>query len=95
MGYISLGVWRDLTDGHLYHEGERFPFDGRAVTEKRISELESGLNRAGMRLIRADGAETGLPEGSAVKAPETASEARKTAPAAKAARKTARKTTRK
>lgn len=53
MGYRSLTTWRDLTDGHLYHEGEHFPFDGREVAEDRLAALETGQNRAGLRLIKA------------------------------------------
>ena len=51
--YVSTQVWRDLTDGHLYTEGEKFPFDGREIAPERLAELESGRNRAGLRLIRA------------------------------------------
>lgn len=54
MKYISLAVWRDLEDGHLYREGEPFPFDGRDVEEERLDELENGRNRAGLRLIAAE-----------------------------------------
>jgi len=58
MGYISIATWRDLTNGHLYHEGEKFPFDGGRVTKDRLEELESGRNQAGLKLIRADDAKT-------------------------------------
>ena len=51
--YVSTQVWQDLTDMHLYHEGESFPFDGRDVGEERLNALETGRNRAGLRLIRA------------------------------------------
>lgn len=60
MKYISLSTWRDLKDGHLYHEGDEFPFDGREVSPERIAELETGVNRAGLKLIRAD--EASIPE---------------------------------
>ena len=53
MKYISTVTWRDNTDGHLYREGEHFPFDGREITGDRLESLESGRNRAGLRLIRA------------------------------------------
>lgn len=52
MKYISARTWRDLTDKHLYHEGDFFPFDGRDVPEERLKELESGHNRAGLQMIR-------------------------------------------
>ena len=79
MGYISLATWRDLTDGHLYHEGEPFPFDGREIPGDRIEALESGRNRAGFRLIRADKASDGQPEGKKPEAPKKATGGRKTA----------------
>lgn len=50
--YISVRVWRDLTDKHLYHEGDFFPFDGREVPEERLKELEFGHNRAGLKMIQ-------------------------------------------
>lgn len=51
--YVSITTWRDLTDGHVYREGDPFPFDGRQVPEERLAELESGRNQAGLRLIQA------------------------------------------
>lgn len=54
MGYVSTRAWRDLSDHHLYHEGEPFPFDGRVVDTARLAELENGTNKAGLQLIRAD-----------------------------------------
>lgn len=48
---ISLTRWRDLEDGHLYDEGEPYPFDGREIPEVRIKELSSSLNKAGFPLI--------------------------------------------
>ena len=51
--YFSLREWRDNSDGHLYREGEPFPFDGREIPKERLDSLESGHNRAGLRLIRA------------------------------------------
>jgi hypothetical protein len=82
--FISLATWRDLTDGHLYHEGDQFPFDGRAVPEDRIEALENGRNRAGLRLIRADKASDEQPEGKKPEAPKKATGGRKTASAGKA-----------
>lgn len=89
MGYISLATWRDLTDGHLYHEGEPFPFDGREVPADRTDALENGRNRAGLRLIRRaepENVETAVPE---EKAPEKATTARKTASVKEPERKAA------
>lgn len=79
MKFISLTKWRDLTDRHLYSEGDAFPHDGRAISPERISELETGRNRAGLALIRAvedasDKQATGNAE-----APEKPKTARKTA----------------
>lgn len=91
MGYISLATWRDLTDGHLYHEGEPFPFDGREVPADRTDALESGRNRAGLRLIRRaepENVETAVHE---EKAPKKATTARKTASAKEPERKAAAK----
>ena len=51
--FISTGVWRDLTDGHLYREGEPFPFDGREIRKERLDRLAGSGNRAGYPLIRA------------------------------------------
>ena len=50
--YISARTWRDLTDKHLYYEGDPFPFDGREVPEERLRELEFGHNRAGLKMIQ-------------------------------------------
>ena len=41
MEFISVATWRDLTDGHLYHEGDRFPFDGREVPADRTEAFEA------------------------------------------------------
>jgi len=77
--YTSIREWRDNTDGHLYREGEPFPFDGRQIPEERLNELESGHNRAGLVLIRAEGVQDEPKEAPKEEAPETASEGRKTA----------------
>lgn len=50
--YISTDLWRDLTDKHLYHAGDPFPFDGREIPEDRINSLLSEHNLAGYALIR-------------------------------------------
>lgn len=78
--FISVRMWRDLTDKHLYHEGDPFPFDGREVPEARLKELEFGRNQAGLKMIQGIITED---------APKTAQEA-KTEPVKKApARRTA------
>lgn len=51
--YISARTWRDLTDKHLYREGDPFPFDGREVPAARLKELETGSNRAGLQMIQS------------------------------------------
>ena len=81
MAYISIRTWRDLTDKHLYREGEPFPFDGREVPEARLTELETGRNRAGLAMIQRKPEEEKKPE------PE------KTEPAKKPVRKTATRRT--
>jgi len=92
--YVSAQVWQDLTDGHLYREGDVFPFDGREISAERLAALESGRNRAGLRLIRADGAKDEQAEAPKKEAPKKASESRKTAAKKPAEKKPAtRKTT--
>ena len=85
--FISTHTWRDNTDGHLYHEGEQFPFDGREIAVDRLESLESGRNRAGLRLIRAVEDQDDPAEAPKEKAPEKAKETRKTAPAKAAPKK--------
>jgi len=84
MGYISLTVWRDLTDRHLYAEGDPFPHDGRAIPPARLKALETGENQAGLALIqRIEQPDEQIP----VRGPETPEKpktARKTARAKKA-----------
>ena len=77
--YTSIREWRDNTDGHLYREGEPFPFDGREIAADRLESLESGRNRAGLRLIRAGEAPDELTEAQKEEAPKQAVKARKTA----------------
>ena len=50
--FICTRTWRDLTDKHLYHAGDPFPCDGREVPAERLQELESGSNRAGLKMIQ-------------------------------------------
>lgn len=85
--YFSTAEWRDNTDGHLYHEGEPFPFDGREIPKERLEALESGRNRAGLRLIRAVEVQDEPEEAPKKEAPEGAKKPRKTA-TAKRAKKT-------
>ena len=77
--YVSTQVWQDLTDMHLYHEGESFPFDGRDVGEERLNALETGRNRAGLVLIRAIEVQDEPVEVRKEDAPKKAAEGRKTA----------------
>lgn len=49
--YESIATWRDLTDKHLYHPGDKFPFDGREIPEERLEQLVSGHNMAVMPVI--------------------------------------------
>lgn len=78
MKYISCGTWRDLTDHHLYHEGDLFPFDGREIQKDRLDSLLNGTNRAGLVLIRAeeDEVKAAKPAPEPEKAPEKAPEAK-------------------
>ena len=89
MKFISTGTWRDLTDGHLYHEGEPFPFDGREIAPERIAELGNAHNRAGFALIRAEEAPDEVTEAPKAEAPEKAPDGRKTA--AKTKKRTTKK----
>ena len=89
--YISNGTWRDLTDGHLYHEGDIFPFDGREIKKERLDELGSAHNRAGFALIRACEVQDEPKAARKEKAPEKAAEAPETKPKAKARKTTVKK----
>ena len=77
--YFSLMEWRDNSDGHLYREGEPFPFDGREIDADRLESLTSGRNRAGLRLIRAVEVPDEPAEAPKEEAPKKAPEGRKTA----------------
>lgn len=79
MKYISLAVWRDLTDRHLYAVGDPFPYDGREISPARLSRLESGQNEAGFALIRAVEEPDDKPVDRKTEAPERAKTGRKTA----------------
>lgn len=75
--------FRDLTDKHLYNEGDPFPWDGRAIDDQRLAALRSNQNTAGRPLIESVGdpvtpvAEA--PESPAKPAARTARKSRKTA----------------
>ena len=77
--FVSTAEWRDNTDGHLYLEGDSFPFDGREISAERLNELESGHNRAGLVLIRAIDVQGEPEEVRKEEAPKKAAEGRKTA----------------
>lgn len=83
MKYISAYTWRDNTDGHLYREGEPFPFDGREISAERLEALESGRNRAGLRLIRAEKTQDEPAEARKEEAPKKAENRPKAATAKK------------
>lgn len=53
MMYTCIREWRDLTDRHLYKEGDAFPYDGREISPKRIAELSGTQNKAGFAVIKA------------------------------------------
>lgn len=89
--FVSTAEWRDNTDGHLYLEGDSFPFDGREISAERLNELESGHNRAGLVLIRAIDVQGEPEEVRKEEAPKKAAEGRKTAPAKTARKKTTKK----
>lgn len=87
MKYISTVTWRDNTDGHLYREGEPFPFDGREIPKDRLEALENGRNRAGLRLIRACEIQDEPEEAPKAEAPKKAAAGRKTASAKRTTKK--------
>lgn len=49
--YIVKEKFRDLTDNHIYEKYDKFPFDDRKVSEKRIKELTSKKNKLKKTLI--------------------------------------------
>ena len=91
--YVSTGVWRDLTDRHLYHEGDTFPFDGREIPKERLERLAGSGNRAGYPLIRACDEQAVKTETRKEEAPKKAAEGRKTALRKAPAKKPATKET--
>ena len=95
MKYISATQWRDLTDRHLYAEGDEFPFDGREVPAERLDELAGSGNRAGFPLIRAVDVQDEPEEVRKESEPEEAPKAKKTAPKKAPAKKPAARKTKK
>lgn len=53
MQYISTATWRDLTDHHLYADGDVFPYDGREIPAERLAYLAGTQNMAGFAVIKA------------------------------------------
>ena len=45
-----IKTFRDATNGHVYHIGDKFPYVG-TETDERIEELSSNKNRRGEPLI--------------------------------------------
>lgn len=75
--YKSIMTWRDLTDRHLYHEGDIFPHDGREIPEERIASLLSGLNGAGRAVISEVETDKGKTIAEAEEKPKRAVKSRK------------------
>lgn len=38
-------------DNHIYNAGDKFPWDGRRVSKKRLEELSTAKNKRGIPLI--------------------------------------------
>jgi hypothetical protein len=75
--YVSKILWRDLTDNHLYRQGEPFPYDGRVIPEKRIAELSGTQNKAKFALIELVQEEIGKDPAEAPEAPKRRKKATK------------------
>lgn len=53
MYYEVIRYFRDAQDnGHVYHEGERYPRDGHTVSDVRLKDLLSGNNFQQVPLIK-------------------------------------------
>ena len=53
MMYQVIEYFEDLQDNrHAYHVGDKFPHDGREVSENRIAELAGSKNKRGKPLIK-------------------------------------------
>lgn len=49
--YKVVVKFKDLKDDHIYEVGDKYPFDKRRVSQKRLQELSSENNKRGMPLI--------------------------------------------
>lgn len=53
MGYVVIHYFTDLKDkNHPYNEGDTFPRDGVSVSEERLFELSTDINKQKKPLIR-------------------------------------------
>ena len=53
--YRVIYPFKDREDKHIYDiKGERFPFDGREISEERIIELSTANNKIGRVLIKKE-----------------------------------------
>lgn len=43
--------WRDLTNNHIYHENDKYPFNNEEVPADRLKELSTKKNKIGEILI--------------------------------------------
>ena len=55
---ISLSRWIDIEDGHLYDQGDKFPHDGREISEDRIRQLSTSDNKIGIPVIGEENKKT-------------------------------------
>ncbi|EAC8477285.1 hypothetical protein JH67_03010 [Listeria monocytogenes] len=53
MAYKVLKAFTDLSNNHIYNEGDIYPFQGE-VDEKRVQELASVNNKRGQVLIESE-----------------------------------------
>ncbi len=52
MPYKVIYPFKDLEDnGHIYKIDDKFPFDDKEISKKRMKELSSTKNKIGKRLI--------------------------------------------
>lgn len=52
MPYKVIYPFKDLEDNnHIYKIDDKFPFDDKEISKKRIKELSSTKNKIGKRLI--------------------------------------------
>lgn len=49
--YIVIKDFKDLKTGHIYREGDIFPFEGKA-SKGRLSELSTNKNKRNEPVIR-------------------------------------------